>query len=83
MLSNSPLMPSLDDQSVLSSFLDLIPETLDPALKLSPKHFTRTSKLPFPKVITTTLSLVASADHHGVDHHVGKLFRDARRSGHA
>ncbi len=61
--------------------MNIIPKTLDPALKLSPKHFTRTSKLPFPKVITTTLSLVASADHSGVDHHVGRLFCDARRSG--
>jgi len=81
MLISSPSLSSFDEQTFLSSFLDIIPETLDPALKLSPKHFTRTSKLSFPKVITTTLSLVASADHNGVDHHVGKLFRDARRSG--
>ena len=58
MLMSSPTMSSFDEQAVLSSFLDIIPETLDPALKVSPKHFTRHSKLPFPKVITTTLSLV-------------------------
>lgn len=80
MLISSPSLPSYDEQAIVSSFLHLIPETLDPALKQSPKHFTRTSKLPFPKVITTTLSVVASADPSGVDHHIGRLFRDARRS---
>lgn len=81
LISSPGIKTSQDEQAILSSFLDIIPETLDPALKLSPKHFTRTSKLPFPKVITATLSIVASPDHTGVDIHSGTLFRDARRSG--
>lgn len=67
--------------SVLQAFLGIIPTTLDPALKKKQTDFTRCRKLPFPRVMASTLSLVANGNHNGVDIGVGQLFRDARRSG--
>lgn len=81
MLIRSENASSIHDQRIVQPFLNIIPETLDPAQKTSPKDFTRACKLPFPKLITTTLSLVANGNHNGVDIHSGDLFRNARRSG--
>ncbi len=81
MLISSENASSIHDQGILQSFLNIIPETLDSAQKVSPKDFTRTCKLPFPKLIITTLSLVANGNHNGVDIHTADLFRNARRSG--
>jgi len=78
---SSPQTPSFDEQTILQSFVDIIPKTLNPAQKISPKDFTRNSKLPFPKLMITTISLVGNGDHNGVDIHLGKFFRHARRSG--
>ncbi len=66
--------------SVLQAFLGIIPTTLEPALKKKQTDFTRCRKLPFPRVMACTLSLVANGNDNGVDIGVGKLFRDARRS---
>lgn len=76
-----PLLESQTKFSLLQAFLDLIPPTLHPSFKQKEGLFTRTRKLPFPKRMTTILSLVANGNHHGVDVHLGQLFRDARRSG--
>jgi len=65
----------------MASFLDLIPENIDPEIKQSPKHFTRTRKLPFQKLITFILSLCASGKSSGVDIKSGQFFKNARRSG--
>ena len=67
--------------SILTAFLDLIPKKIDPAARHSPKDFTRNRKLPFPRLITFVLSLVASGKSKGVDIKSGDFFRAARRSG--
>ncbi|MCP4601199.1 MAG: IS4 family transposase [Proteobacteria bacterium] len=59
----------------------MIPTTLAPEQKTKPEDFTRTRKLPFPKLMASILSLVADGTRNGVDIHAGKFFRDARRSG--
>jgi hypothetical protein len=81
MLISPSSSPSCDAHTPLQPFLSIIPQALDVQQKVSPKHFTRTRKLPVAKVLTCTLSLVANGTHHGVDIHAGKFFRDARRSG--
>ncbi len=78
---SSPQTPSFDEQTLLHAFIDIIPKTINPAQKISPKDFTRKSKLPFPKLMITILSLVGNGDHNGVDIHLGTFFRHARRSG--
>ncbi len=65
----------------VESFLNLIPKNIDPKTKQSAADFTRDRKLPFPKVITLTLSLVASGKNKGVDIKSGDFFKSARRSG--
>ncbi len=78
------ILPMLESQtrlSLLHMFWDIIPFTLAPEQKTRPEDFTRTRKLPFPKLLTTILSLVANGNHNGVDVHLGDFFRDARRSG--
>jgi Transposase DDE domain len=60
--------------------LGLIPENIDPEIKQSPKHFTRTRKLPFQKLVTFILSLVSSGKSKGVDIKSGEFFKTARRS---
>ena len=65
----------------VQEFINLIPHELNPAYKQSPSHFTRTRELPFPKLVTFTLSLAASGTHQGVDSKSGQFFRNARRSG--
>ena len=77
----SPTSASANAQLTWQPFLDIIPQTLDVKQKVSPKHFTRTRKLPLPKIITSTLSIVANGNHNGIDHQIGDLFRSARRSG--
>lgn len=72
---------SYDAPFTLQPFLDLIPKNLDVNQKLNPKDFTRTRKLPLPKVITCTLSLVGNGNNNGIDTHIGNVFRNARRSG--
>jgi hypothetical protein len=81
MLISPSSATSFDAQTTLQPFLSIIPKALDVKQNVSPKHFTRTRKLPVSKVITCTLSLVANGNHNGVDIHAGKFFRDARRSG--
>ena len=81
MLISPSSSPACEAQTPLQALLQIIPHTLESTQKISPTHFTRTRKLPLSKVITCTLSLVANGTHHGVDIHVGKFFRDARRSG--
>ncbi len=66
---------------VLESFLDLIPKNIDPEIKQSAKDFTRDRMLPFPKLITFILSLVASGKSMGVDIKSGLFFKGVRRSG--
>jgi hypothetical protein len=61
--------------------LKLIPQTIDPSQKLSPKDFTRNRKLPFDKLIVFILSLVAGGKAAGVDVKSGLFFRNAQRSG--
>ena len=65
----------------LAPFLTILPTALPAESKPRPEDFTRNRKLPFPTVITTTLSLVANGNTHGMDHHLGAFMRDARRSG--
>ena len=62
-------------------FLEIIPREIDPAKKLSPKHFIRNRKLPFPRLITFVLSLVSSGKAKGVEVKSGEFFRAAKRSG--
>ena len=45
------------------------------------KHFTRTRKLPFQRLVTFILSLVTSGKSKGVDIKSGEFFKTARRSG--
>jgi hypothetical protein len=61
--------------------LDLIPKIIDPEKKQSPEHFTRTRKLPFPRLVTFILSLVSSGKSKGGDIKSGEFFKTARRSG--
>ncbi len=80
----SPFATSLSHEVLsehLHSFLTIIPSTLPSKQKTRTEDFTRTRKLPFSKVITTTLSLVANGNKNGTDHHLGDFARDARRSG--
>jgi hypothetical protein len=81
MLISPSTSASSDAQRTLQPFLTIIPKTLDVKQKLSPKDFTRTRKLPLPKVIICTLSLVGNGHDNGADIHLGDIFRDARRSG--
>lgn len=62
-------------------FLKLIPQKIDPTKQESFKDFSRDSKLPFPKLITFILSIVASGRTKGVDVKSGEFFRNAKRSG--
>jgi hypothetical protein len=80
----NPVAPVLHTEAISANpapFLTIIPPALPAELKTRPEDFTRTRQLPFPKVITTTLSLVANGNKNGVDHHLGAFVRDARRSG--
>ena len=81
MLISPSTLPSFDYQAPLLPFLNIIPKTLDSSQKVSPEDFIRRRKLPFPKVIISTLSLVANGNHNGVDHHIGTFFRNARHCG--
>jgi hypothetical protein len=65
----------------LQSFLTVLPDTLDVTQKRRPQDFTRTRKLPFPKVILCTMSSVGKGTANGIDTHMGTVFRNARRSG--
>ncbi len=65
----------------IESFLNLIPENIDPEVKQDATDFTRDRKLPFPKLITFILSLTASGKSRGVDIKSGEFFKAARRSG--
>jgi hypothetical protein len=62
-------------------FLNIIPRSIDPSKKQSPKDFTRNNKLTFPKLITFILSITASGRSKGVDVKSGDFFRNAKRSG--
>jgi hypothetical protein len=66
---------------VIHSFLNLIPKNIDSDKKQSAVHFTRNRKLPFQKLITFILSIVASGKSSGVDIKSGLFFKSARRSG--
>jgi hypothetical protein len=66
---------------VAQRFFDLIPSQIASSKKRSPKDFTRKRKLPFPKLITFLLSLVASGKGKGVEVKSGEFFRAAKRSG--
>ena len=81
MLISPSTLPSFDYQAPLLPFLNIIPKTLDSSQKVSPEDFIRRRKLPFPKVIISTLSLVANGNHNGVDNHIGTFFRNARHCG--
>jgi hypothetical protein len=61
--------------------MSIIPSSLEVKQKCCPQDFTRTRKLPLPKVIVCTLSLVSNGTTNGTDIHLGNVFRDARRSG--
>jgi len=62
-------------------FLQILPQEIDPSKKQSPKDFSRESKLPFQKLITFILSIVASGTNKGVDVKSGEFFRNAYLSG--
>jgi hypothetical protein len=81
MLINPATSASHEVQRTLQPFLNILPATLDVKQKRRPQDFTRTRKLPFPKVILCTMSLVGKGNPNGVDTHLGNLFRTARRSG--
>jgi hypothetical protein len=82
MLISTPNFPTeYDLHQNLQSFLNMIPDTLDVKQKRRPQDFTRSRKLPFNKVILSTLSLVGAGNNNGVDTQLGSLFRNARRSG--
>lgn len=68
-------------QPILQPFLNLIPDTLDVKQKRRPQDFTRSRKLPFNKVLLTTMSLVGKGNNNGANTQIGNLFRTARRSG--
>lgn len=65
----------------VQDFIKIIPGQINPAHKEAPSHFTRNRELPFPKLVTFTLSLAASGTNQGVDPKSGQFFRSARRSG--
>ena len=65
----------------MNKIMELIPETIEPKLKVSPADFVRNSKLSFPKTVVVTLSVVASGKSKGVDIKSGEFFRNAKRSG--
>lgn len=81
MLISPSTSASHDMQRTLQPFLNILPDTLDVKQKRRPQDFTRTKKLPFPKVILCTMSLVGKGTKNGVDTHLGNVFRTARRSG--
>jgi hypothetical protein len=81
MLISPSSAPSRDAHASLQLFLNIIPQTLAGKQKRRPQDFTRTRKLPLPKVIICILSLVGNGTTNGVDTHVGHLMRNARRSG--
>jgi hypothetical protein len=82
MLISTPNSPSeCDLQNVLQPFLTILPDTLDVKQKRRPQDFTRSRKLPFNKVILSTISLVGKGNNNGTATHIGNLFRNARRSG--
>jgi hypothetical protein len=81
MLISPSIAVSCDTQRTLQSFFNILPDTLDVTQKRRPQDFTRTRKLPFPKVILCTMSLVGKGNDNGIDTHVGRVFRNARRSG--
>ena len=76
-----PLLESHAECAFLHRFFDLIPTTLAADQKTTPTHFTRTRKLPLPRLIMSLLSLVATGQGRSVDTHLGSFFRTARRSG--
>jgi hypothetical protein len=59
----------------------LVPQQVDPRHLLNPSAFQRQRKLPYPRLITTVLSLAAGGKSTGVQTKVDELFRGARRSG--
>jgi len=68
----------------VSKFLDIIPRVIKPKYLQylqSQKYFTRDRKLPFPKIITFTLSMTTSGKSKGVNGKIGEFFKNARRSG--
>jgi hypothetical protein len=82
MLISTPNAPAeCELQHILQPFLDIIPDTLDVKQKRRPQDFTRSRKLPFNKVILTTISLVGKGNKNGANTQIGPLFRNARRSG--
>jgi hypothetical protein len=81
MLISPSVSVSYDAQRTLQPFHNIIPHALDVKQKCCPQDFTRTRKLPLPKVIVCTLSLVGKGTTNGTDIHLGNVFRDARRSG--
>jgi len=62
-------------------FINIIPKDINLSHKKSPVDFTRNRDLPFPKLVTFTLSLAASGTNQGVDIKSNQFFKNARRSG--
>jgi len=82
MLIRTPHFPAKGDlHPILQPFLEMIPDTLDVTQKRRPQDFTRSRKLPFNKVILSTMSLVGKGNTNGANTQIGSLFRNARRSG--
>jgi hypothetical protein len=61
--------------------LGLIPKKIDEKQKKVSSDFSRTRKLPFPRLIVFVLSLVTSGKSKGVDTKSRDFFTSARRSG--
>lgn len=61
--------------------MKIIPSRISLRHQLSPKHFCRKRKLPFPRLVTFLLSITLSGKSKGVDSKSGEFFKNARRSG--
>ena len=72
---------AVTQESVLASFLKLIPQQPAVGEKQRQGDFTRQRKLPFARLILFILSLCGKGHQEGVDIHAGSFFRNARRSG--
>ncbi|MCP4401060.1 MAG: hypothetical protein GY801_27655 [bacterium] len=82
MLTSTPNFPAeCDLHQIVQPFFNIIPDTLDAKQKRRLQDFTRCRKLPFNKVVLSTLSLGGAGNNTGVNTQLGSLFRNARRSG--
>lgn len=72
---------SCQSASAFDNLRALIPQHVEPQHLLVPKAFRRDRKLPYPRLITTILSLTAGGKATGVQTKIEELFRTAARTG--